>query len=154
MDGTEPFDIFELVHRKYDLFNPSDLSEGYADRVAGVLKAMALRRHLISDALVYTPGTHTYDQLVAMVLSGRVVFWALKSSFMITEVHTYPNAKHFHIFLAGGNLEELVAMHEDVLPLARALDCDKLTLAGRTGWQRALQPHGWQPYLLTLAKDI
>ena len=73
---------------------------------------------------------------------------------MLTEIHEFPNCRHFHIFLAGGNLEDLVSMHTDVIQLAKAAQCEKLTLAGRPGWERALKRHDWRPYLVTLAKDI
>jgi hypothetical protein len=143
----------EEIYAKWALFDPSKV-ERISSRVQSLLAQMDDRRDLIDAALAYTPGTHTYDQLVGMVLQGRLTFWPLERTFMLTEVHTFPNARHYHIFLAGGNMEKLVEMHPDVILLAKALGCDKLTLAGRPGWERALKAHGWNPYLVTLAKEI
>lgn len=144
-----PADIL-LANGVFDASSPTDLSA----RLEALLKQMEERRPVIEAALAYTPGTHNYDVLLGMILQGQLAFWPLPNSFMLTEIHTFPLARHFHIFLAGGHLEELVHMHGDVIELARALQCDKLTLAGRPGWERALKRHGWSPYLVTLAKEI
>ena len=149
-----PQQTIARIRKQWDIFDPSDTSDGYATRLSKMVRNMDSYWPHIDAALQYTPGTHTYDQLVAMVVGGQLALWPLKDSFMLTEVHQFPNARHFHIFLAGGNLQTLVNMHHDVILLARALQCEKLTLAGRPGWERALKRHGWNPYLVTLAKDI
>lgn len=148
---TEPI---RAVSEKYKLFMAGDLSEGRADRIRELLERMRAQEPNIEAALNYSGGTHNIDSVTDQVLRGDAVFWDLGDSFMITEVVNYPTARHFHIFLAGGNLETLVNMHGDVIKLAKALQCDKLTIAGRPGWARALKAHGWEPYLVTLGKEI
>jgi len=150
---TAPPDL-DAIAKRWGVFNPGDRSEGFANRAEKMLADMKERREMIEAALEYSPGTHTFDQLVDMTLGGRLTFWPLPHSFMLTEVHQFPSARHYHIFLAGGDLQELVNMHEDVIQVAHALQCDKLTLTGRTGWVRALQSHGWKPSLITVTKDI
>jgi hypothetical protein len=147
-------DVFHRAATTYGVYNPNDRSEGYAARLRGVVQSMEDRRAEIERALVYACGTHTFDQLVRMVVEGHVSFWCLPNGFMISEIINYPNDRHFHVFLAGGVLEELVAMHPDVVPVAQALGCTKITLSGRPGWVRALKEEGWQPHLVTLAKEV
>lgn len=97
----------------------------------------------IMAALVYAGGTHTKDDLFSMCLSGRARFWAVGAqSFMITEILDYPRARHYHIFLAGGNLDEIIAMEDDLLSAAREANCSKLTANGRRGFVRALSALG------------
>lgn len=149
-----PQTVIDRVLTKYKVFNASNVGDGYAERLANTLAHIDRHHDRIDAALQYTDGTHTHDQLVAMVVSGRVSFWDLGDSFMMTEIIPYPSATHFHIFLAGGKLGTLVNMHPDVVKLAQALQCDKITLAGRPGWEKALKGHGWTPHVVTLSKDI
>lgn len=142
------------IPEKYGLFRANDYSVGRADRLRDTLERMRAMEPNIQQALDHAAGSHTIDSVTDMVLDGRAVFWDLGDSFMITEVTDFPAQRHFHIFLAGGQLETLVNMHADVIKLAKALQCDKLTISGRPGWARALKSHGWEPYLVTLAKDI
>ncbi len=150
----EAADPIARVSAKYKLFHAGDYSAGRAQRILTLLGRMRAHGQNIDEALHYAAGTHNIDSVTDLVLRGDAVFWDLGDSFMITEVVNYPTARHFHIFLAGGNLETLVNMHGDVIKLAKALQCDKLTIAGRPGWARALKAHGWNPHLVTLAKEI
>jgi hypothetical protein len=152
-DMALPPDLNAIATR-HRVFNPADGSVGYAARLRSMLDDMDERREMIEAALSYTPGTHTFDQLVAMVQAGHLTLWPLPHSFMLTEIHQYPSARHYHIFLAGGDLDELVSMHTDVIEVAKALQCDKLTLTGRAGWARALKSYDWTPSLITVTKDI
>lgn len=149
-----PEDIVMEVLDKYECFRPNDRRPGFAERMNRWVLGMERHRDRMEAALVYTPGTHTHDDLVRMCLTGQLTLWDLDDSFMLTEVLSFPRQQHFHIFLAGGNLKTLVDMHEDVLMLAQALQCERLTLAGRPGWERALKAHGWVPHIVTLSKEV
>jgi hypothetical protein len=98
----------------------------------------------IAAACEYTHGTHEYEDIVSMVLSGRLNFFPLNQSFFITEVQEYPRAKHYHLFLAGGNKHEIIAYFPELRRIARELGCSKLTMSGRPGWTRTLTDHGWK----------
>lgn len=142
------------ITAKYEVFDPADRSEGLSVRLFKLLRQMERARELIDEALSYTPGTHSFDQLLDMVLQGHLAFWSLPKSFMLTEISIFPGARHFHIFLGGGDLQELIAVHPDVLAVAKVLGCSKVTIAGRPGWGRAMKAHGWHTQLVTIAKDV
>mgnify|MGYP001193180561 FL=1 len=80
--------------------------------------------------------------------------WPAERGCIVTELAVYPKKRVLHIFLAGGELDQITDMHEDVIRWAKAQDCQALTLAGRMGWKKALAPFGWEPTLLTLSKEI
>ena len=147
-------DVFNRAATTYGVYNPADRSDGYAARLRRCVEDLEARRKDIEAALAHASGTHTFDQIVEMVVAGHLTFWRLDNGFMLSEVITFPNTKHFHVFLAGGVLAELVAMHPDVVPVAAALGCSKITLSGRPGWVRALKDEGWQPYLVTMMKEV
>ena len=99
-------------------------------------------------------GTHTYDDLVGMILHGRVKFWALENSFALTEVVEYPRLKCYHIFLAGGRLDEFVKATPQVVAEAKRLGCTRLTQTGRKGFERALRSAGWEITHTTMSLEI
>lgn len=116
----------------------------YADLIAGVCHELIARRDLIEAALEYAHGTHTFDDICHMVISGRLRWWPLPNSFMITEISEYPRQKHYHVFMAGGDLAEIKATQQALVAAARLAGCSTITLGGRRGWVKALKDLGWE----------
>jgi hypothetical protein len=108
----------------------------------------------IQAALDYADGTHTFDDITAMVLHGKLRFWPLQKSALLTEVVEFPQEKHYHMFLGGGDLQEILEMHPQVEQAARQAGCTKLSVTGRRGWVRALEAHGWQLKHVTCVKRL
>jgi hypothetical protein len=100
-------------------------------------------RPYIAAALEYAP-THTIEDVEIGISNGIYVFWPASKSAAVTEIHVFPRAKHMHIFLAGGDLDELRGMVPMWQSWARFNDCSKVTLCGRRGWERALKEQGWK----------
>ena len=111
-------------------------------------------RPVIENALPYTHKTHEFDDIVAMVMSGSVRLWTTPGSFLIVERVAYPRKVHYHIFLAGGDLDELRSLHKEVIAAAKADGADAITLTGRPGWTRALFNWGWQPVYTTMMLEV
>lgn len=111
-------------------------------------------RHHIEAALEYAQHSHTFDDIVAMVMHGHLRLWSLPNSVMLTEVITYPRYKTYHVFLGGGDLQEILDMHPQVEQAAREAGCSKLSVTGRHGWKKALQAHGWVPAHITCTKEL
>lgn len=123
---------------------PDTVSSQNLDNLGSLVLSISERKHLIADALEFTGGTHTLDDIVAMIVSGRLHWWPLENSFMITEVVSYPQAKHLNVFLAGGDLNEIKLMNEALKNTALTLGCECVILSGRRGWVKALSDIGWK----------
>ena len=95
-------------------------------------------RPLLEPALSYGGNTHNYIDIVNGVLVARYHLWPTENSALVTEFHKYPNRSYLHIFLAGGDLEEIKGNHDQVVAFAKAAGCSGLTLTGRPGWIKAL----------------
>lgn len=108
----------------------------------------------IEAALEYAQHSHTFDDIVAMVMHGQLRLWSLPNSVMLTEVITYPRYKTYHVFLGGGDLQEILDMHPQIEQAAREAGCSKLSVTGRHGWKKALQAHGWVPAHITCTKEL
>lgn len=111
-------------------------------------------RPAIEKALPYTHRTHQFNDLVGMVVRGQARMWTTANSFLLVERVEYPRAVHYHIFLAGGDLDELRGLHDEVIVAARMDGASALTLTGRRGWVRALIDWGWKEVYSTIMLDI
>ena len=86
---------------------------------------------VIEPALDYGGNTHDYIDIVNGVVTGQFQLWPTANSALISEFHNYPNKRYLHIFLAGGDLEEIKGNHDMVVEFAKTMGCDGLTLTGR-----------------------
>jgi hypothetical protein len=112
-------------------------------------------RKYIEDALEYSGGTHTFDDIATGVMTTRFQLWPSESSAIVTEVIVYPQSKDLHFFLAGGNLDELKDMTPEIERWGRSVGCTRVTLAGRRGWERTfLKDQGYEPKWLILSKEL
>lgn len=72
---------------------------------------------------------------------------------MVFEVIVYPRLKVLHGFLCGGDLEELKSFDPKLQELKRALGCQKISIAGRKGWERALRGLGYVHACTVVSKE-
>ena len=112
------------------------------------------RRKYIEDALEYAKGTHTLDDIWNGIVDGTFQFWPGDKSAIITEVQIYPQKKTMHIFLAGGDLNELLEMEKSVRAFAKTIGCNSMSISGRRGWLRIFERDGWQEVCTTIAKEL
>ena len=106
----------------------------------------------IEAALEYGGGTHLFEDIAEAIADGRMQLWPAKDSCLVTEITVYPRKKVLHVFLGGGDLNEILGMHESVVQWAMAQGCESLTMTGRKGWVKALQNNGWKSQLVLLEK--
>lgn len=101
------------------------------------------RGHIMS-ALEHANNSHTFDDVVGMVLANRVMFFPYEDCFLIMEKVEYPRFSTFHCFLAGGDMEAVMDKQQVMSDFGRRLGCRYLSIAGREGWLRQLKDRGWQ----------
>lgn len=112
-------------------------------------------RQWIEDALEYSGGTHSFDDIAAGVLAKKFQLWPNHNSAVVTEIVVYPNTKNLHFFLAGGNLDELKMMRPYIEQWGKSIGCTRVTLAGRKGWERTfLKDEGYTPQWFVLSKEL
>jgi hypothetical protein len=101
-----------------------------------VFATWAKCRQYILPALEHAKGTHSEDDLVVMLLQGKLKLWQMDNAAMITEIAHYPRIKATNVFLAGGALSELQALENTLLAYARSEGCSRVTFTARPGWTR------------------
>jgi uncharacterized protein (UPF0548 family) len=111
-------------------------------------------RHHIEAALEYSGGTHTFQDVADAIIAGRMQIWPGQKSMAVTEIIEYARKKVLHIFLAGGDMEELIDMIDSAAQWGRTQGCTSLTMSGRRGWERVLGKHGFQPVMIVMERAI
>lgn len=129
-------------------------SQLVVERVQGLCDALLSCRRMIEASLAYADGTHTFDDVCAMVMQGKLILWVFGNSFALLEFHHFPRQKTLHVFLAGGNPEELAAMQDALMHHAALNDCAACTVSGRPGWARYLKPYGWRQVTVGLRLNV
>jgi len=109
-------------------------------------------RPWIEAALEYSGGTHDFMDVVDGVLIGRFQLWPTPRGCLVTEIVNYPKKKSLHVFLAGGELDQILDVEDSLRVFGRSQGCDSMTLAGRPGWKKAL-PH-WKQDFVVLSTEI
>lgn len=111
-------------------------------------------RNQIEAALRHSGGTHTFDDVVQMLVEARAQAWVNGSSIAITEVVVFPRKRMLHCFLAGGKASEIIEMMPSAMQWGADNGCSEFTIAGRRGWQRVLSKYGWKPKMLVMGCAI
>ena len=115
---------------------------------------LARCRPWIEAALEYSGGTHNFDDVVSGLAEGKMQLWPAPKGCIVTEIVVYPRKKVLNVFLGGGELEQLMDMHKDVIAWSEAQGCVAVTITGRYGWKKPLTKHGWKPLHASYVKEI
>jgi hypothetical protein len=113
----------------------------------------ANRKH-IEAALEYSGGTHLYEDVEKAILEGRMQIWPGTKSAAVTEIIEYARKKVLHVFIAGGDMDELIQMIDSAAAWGRTQNCASLTMSGRKGWERVLGRHGFKPVMIVMEREI
>ena len=108
----------------------------------------------LEAALEYSGGTHSFSDVVNGITSGKMQLWPSPKGCIVTEFVVYPRKKMLNVFLGGGEMEQLLDMHEDVIAWSKAQGCEAVTISGRFGWKKPLAKHGWKPMHASFIKEI
>lgn len=83
-------------------------------------------------------------ELLGDILSGRAQLWAGRRAAMVTQRLCEDGVHFLHVWLAGGDLTEILAMKPGVEAWARGQGCQYVTIDGRAGWTRLLRRAGYR----------
>lgn len=108
----------------------------------------------LEAALELSGGTHTLDDVVQAIIKGEMQFWPAPKGCAVTEIVNYPRKKVLHIFLAGGEMEQIIDMDDSAVEFAKMNGCTGMSIAGRRGWKRVLKDKGYVETFTVLGKDI
>ena len=123
------------------------------EQLLGTQEFMRCKKY-IEAALEYSGGTHDIIDIYEGLYRGTMQLWPNKNSCLVTELVTYPKKKVLNVFLGGGDLTEILEMHDSVISWAKDQGCSALNMTGRFGWKKPLAKHGWKPLHSSYVKEI
>lgn len=96
-------------------------------------------RAAMLPAIAETKGTHTEDDVLVELFTGRMKLWRRNASGLVTEFCQFPRLKCINVFLAGGELADILPLQIDIENYGRMNGCQRATmLAVRDGWLRTI----------------
>lgn len=110
-----------------------------------------LASHIV-EALEYSNNSHDISDVWDAVKKGKAQFFPLENSAIVTEIVDYPNQSVCRIWLAGGDLKELMEAEKGVCKWAAKLGCTGMEIIGRKGWSRKLTDY--KEASIVLVKEI
>jgi hypothetical protein len=99
-------------------------------------------------------GHHTIEEVARDIANQTVQFWPGKACAVVTRVHSFPTGKACQVWLAGGDMAELLALQPGLEAWARLMGCTEALIEGRRGWERAMKPHGYELLAVCLRKTL
>ena len=97
--------------------------------------------HHIEAALAYSGDTHSLIHVVDAIKDGSAQFFPLENSVIVTEVVDYPKKAVCRIWLAGGEMNELIEAEKSIVEWAKSHGCSGMEIIGRKGWERQLKDY-------------
>lgn len=98
----------------------------------------------LKKALDLAGNTHTIDDVVAGVKSGALQAFSSENAFVVTEVASAPQKRWLNVFLAVGELDEVMELQPQIAAFGREQGCDFMVMTGRKGWLKVLPDYGWR----------
>jgi len=109
-------------------------------------------RPWLEKALQRTEGAYEWPDILDGLSTGHMQFWPAPEGAIVTQVVQSPRLKTLHVFLAGGDLEQVLDMVPSLEAFAEFNGCSALTMDGRKGWQRVLKD--WTPTSIVMKKEL
>ena len=108
----------------------------------------------ITEALLRAGDLLTIDDLRQLALAGRVQWWGDRRAAVGTEVMTYPRRRILNVFMAAGELREILAMQKELDDFAASQGCSHMAAHGRPAWGVVGRPLGWLPHSIQFVREV
>lgn len=108
----------------------------------------------IEAALAYSGGTHTPQDVAEAIRAGTMQLWPAPKGCVVTEIVDFPRKRVCNVFLAAGEMAQVLDMRGDLAAWAKAQGCAALTAYGRKGWERVAARFGWTSPHVFLSKEL
>ena len=100
-------------------------------------------------------GTYNWSDVVENVKQGRWFLLALPNSALLIEFLQYPKKRVLYVLAAGGKLEEILKTENDVISIAKEMNCSSIEVRGRLGFEKiAKQFKGCKKQYTVISKEL
>jgi hypothetical protein len=117
------------------------------------LTAAEMRARL-QEALDFGGGLHSIEQLIVEVVRGSMQCFHSENAVVFTQIEARGPTRILNVYLAAGDLDEVLALQPQFMALGRAEGCTRVLMHGRLGWRRILPKHGWAEKYTTWEREL
>lgn len=121
-----------------------------------IMRELERCRPMLEDALAYQ-SFHTFADVEQRIADNQAMLWPGEKSAFVSTLEDYPaGPRVIQTWLAGGDKDELVnVLRPQIEAQARGWGCTHAMIdGGRSGWERVLSAHGYEPQGVILMKDL
>ena len=93
---------------------------------------------LLLNALEYGNETHSLEDVAMALDKDQMQLWPGINTAVVTEIITYPQKKIINVFLAAGDMDEVIKILPYVKKHGKMEDCTHMTMTGRKGWEKVM----------------
>ena len=93
---------------------------------------------LLLNALEYGDGTHSLEDVAMALDKDEMQFWPGINTAIVTEIINYPRKKIIHVFLAAGDMDEVIRILPYIEKHGKSEGCVQLAMTGRKGWEKVM----------------
>jgi hypothetical protein len=125
------------------------------DSTIDIAKEYLRVESILQPAIDLNNGLYESKDILESLIKHEYQLFTAKHSAIVTTINPYPRGTVLHLFLAGGNLEELEELYKETEEFARYQNCKSITLLGRFGWKKSfLTEYGMKPTCLQMSKEL
>lgn len=107
------------------------------------------------DAAMESAGNpFTFDQIVERVMIGKFHCYPYDNGLLLAEVLEFGEYKTYHVAIAVGDMEAVIAAEPDLERVARQFGCTRLSANGRVGWPRIAKKYGWKHLSSVITREL
>jgi hypothetical protein len=93
---------------------------------------------LLLNALEYSDGTHSLEDVAMALDKDEMQLWPGINTAIVTEILEFPQKKIIHVFLAAGDMNEVIRILPYIEKHGKKEGCEELSMIGRKGWERVM----------------
>jgi hypothetical protein len=98
-------------------------------------------------------GLYTFDDVMDHISRGLLQSFSDGNTWVITQVHTFPQKKVVDIAFIVGDVAAAVKLQPEIEEFAKSIGASALTASGREGWWGVHTP-GWRKLSVNYVREL
>lgn len=112
-------------------------------------------RNWLENALEYADNAFNIIDVADGLGSNNMQLWTEDNAAVVTQIVSYPRKKVLHVFLAGGEMDDVMKIEKSVVLWGKLQQCQAITFVGRPGWSKSLlKDIGYESVHISMTKEI
>lgn len=115
---------------------------------------MTDRMQQVQDVLDAAGGTHSFEDVMAMIESGAMQSFSDGDTWVVTQIVECPRKTVLEVFMVVGTLDGVARLEPAINDFAALVGAQLIRAFGRDGWIREHKKYGWRNGYRLFFKEI